>query len=135
MTDVVIDASALIELLLATEIGGAVGAELRRLECRVLHAPGHVVAEAVQGLRGIAMGQADLCGPCERAATHLSGLPMRLWDTRPLIARMWQLRANISAYDAAYPALAEVTALPLITTDRRLARAVLGSSRCEVLAL
>jgi predicted nucleic acid-binding protein len=42
----------------------------------------------------------------------------------PLLPRIWQLRSNLTAYDAAYVALAEELGLPLLTRDARLARAV-----------
>lgn len=52
---------------------------------------------------------------------------------RLVFHRVWELRHNFSAYDASYVALAEYLELPLITTDRRLARA--AEQYCEVMAL
>lgn len=51
-----------------------------------------------------------------------------------LLTRMWQLKANISAYDAAYVALAERRDLTLVTADAKLARAATGYCRVELVA-
>ena len=50
-----------------------------------------------------------------------------------LLSRIWELRDNFSAYDASYVALAEQLEVPLITADKRLARA--ASAYCEVITL
>lgn len=63
--------------------------------------------------------------PAARSATALSSL-----TTAPLLDRMWELRANLSGYDAAYVAAAEHLGVCLVTTDRRLA-AVPGP-RCPI---
>ncbi len=61
---------------------------------------------------------------------------LRLWRHRhePLLARVWELRYNLSAYDAIYVALAERLDAPLFTCDRRLARAPGHAARIELLA-
>jgi len=60
----------------------------------------------------------------------LASLAIELVSTTPLLARMWELRANITGYDAACAALAETYGCPLLTADARLART--DSLRCEV---
>lgn len=64
----------------------------------------------------------------ERRAAELLmlyvALPVRLHRHRPLLSRCIALRANFTAYDAAYVALAERLGAPFLTRDRRLARAV-----------
>lgn len=48
---------------------------------------------------------------------------MELWPYEALAARIWQLRANLTSYDAAYVALAETIDAPLVTLDRRIRQA------------
>jgi predicted nucleic acid-binding protein len=65
-----------------------------------------------------------------QALADLVALPLRrAWHT-PLLPRVWELRANLTPYDAAYVALAEALKSPLITADARLARA--AGPRCEI---
>ena len=59
----------------------------------------------------------------ELALTDLSALPLERSPTLRLIPRCWQLRGNLTVYDAAYVALAEALAAPLLTADARLAAA------------
>ena len=58
------------------------------------------------------------------ALTHLAAFPIRRMPLPPLLDRMWDLRHNITAYDAAYVALAERLQAVLITCDARLAAAI-----------
>ena len=51
-----------------------------------------------------------------------------------LLPRMWQIKANISAYDAAYVALAERRDLTLVTADAKLGRAAMAHCRVELLS-
>jgi predicted nucleic acid-binding protein len=72
----------------------------------------------------------------ERAMLLLADLavmPLRRVSHVPFLGRIWELRDNVSAYDAAYVALAEVMRAPLLTADARLARA--PGIRCEVQVL
>jgi predicted nucleic acid-binding protein len=59
----------------------------------------------------------------QHAIDDLLDLPVERYSHRPLLSRMWELRANLTAYDAAYVALAEALDAPLLTRDARLARA------------
>lgn len=72
----------------------------------------------------LAVRRADL------ALADLLALPMRRIPHRRLLARCWELRQNLTPYDAAYVALAEQLDAPLVTGDRRLARA--PGRRCRV---
>lgn len=67
--------------------------------------------------------------------TDLADLPIVPWPHGPLLARVWALRENVSAYDAVYVALAEALEAALVTADRRLARAVASVSDIEVIAV
>jgi predicted nucleic acid-binding protein len=64
------------------------------------------------------------------ALDDLAALPARRAPHRPLLARCWELRDNLTPYDAAYVALAEVMNATLLTGDRRLARA--PGSHCDI---
>ena len=57
------------------------------------------------------------------ALDDLAALPAQRAPHRPLLARCWELRDNLTLYDAAYVALAEAMHAALLTGDRRLARA------------
>jgi len=64
------------------------------------------------------------------ALTDLVDLPLRRAPHRPLLARCWVLRENLTVYDAVYVALAEVLGAVLLTADARLAKA--PGPRCEI---
>jgi predicted nucleic acid-binding protein len=67
------------------------------------------------------------------ALADLAELPLRRAPHLPLLARCWELRHNLTPYDAAYVALAEALELTLLTADSRLARA--GGTRCPIQVL
>ena len=119
---IVIDASALMEVLLATEVGARVRARLFREEEK-LHAPHLLDLEIIHVLRrGCLIGELQP----DRAAQALAVLSdMRILrhPHEPYVQRIWQLRHSLTAYDAAYVALAEALASPLITRDGRMASA------------
>ena len=58
----------------------------------------------------------------EEALVDLAALPIRRFDAVPLLGRIWDLRSNLTAYDATYVALAEVFGAVLVTADERLVR-------------
>jgi predicted nucleic acid-binding protein len=64
------------------------------------------------------------------ALADLVELPLRRAPHLPLLARCWELRHNVTPYDAAYVALAEALDVTLVTADRRLSGAV--GIRCAV---
>jgi predicted nucleic acid-binding protein len=64
------------------------------------------------------------------ALADLGDLDLERVSHLPLLKRIWALRANLTSYDAAYVALAEALAVPLVTADRRLSRA--AGTRCEI---
>lgn len=94
-----------------------------------LRSPHHLLAEVTSALR-----RAELSGvmPSDSAALaheNLLGLTMVLYPYEPLAARVWELRQNVTPYDAWYVALAEAFKVSLATLDRRLATAV--GPRCS----
>lgn len=119
---IVVDASALLEALLRTSAAAAVGSRLFDPE-ETLHAPHLLDIEVAQVIRRYAAnGQID--GARGRAAlTDLSDFPLRRYPHDFLLPRIWELRNNLTAYDAAYVALAEALDAPLLTRDGRLAAA------------
>lgn len=95
-----------------------------------LFAPAHVDAEVVSALRGLSRGSTAVQRSAPHALIHLAGFPLRRMPLAPLLERIWQLRANVTAYDAAYVALAERLECALVTCDERLVSA--GGPRCTV---
>jgi predicted nucleic acid-binding protein len=67
---------------------------------------------------------------CRRALDDLTKINMARMPHRPLMSRVWELRHNLTPYDAAYVALAEALDATLLTVDGRSARA--PSLRCDV---
>ena len=118
----VLDASGAVELLLNTPAGKRLAARLAD-ETEVVHVPHLIDLEIAQVLcRYVLRGALD-----ERAG----GMALRRWRSfdveryphEPFLDRIWRLRANVSAYDAIYVALAETLSTVLVTGDRRLAAA------------
>ena len=127
MSLAVVDASVLAVFYLTEEPRrDAVIARLSAGEA--LYAPAHLDAEVVSALRGLARVKPALQRAAPAALRHLAGLPVRRMPLAPLLDRMWALRANVTAYDAAYVALAEQLAAPVITCDAKLA--VASGTRC-----
>ena len=86
-------------------------------------APHHMPVEVASVLRrAVLAGDLD---PSAANAAHeeLMAMPVALFEYRPLADRVWALRDSVSPYDAWYVALAEELDVPLVTLDRRLARA------------
>jgi predicted nucleic acid-binding protein len=119
---IVLDASAVLELLLATPAGGRV-AERVADPGESLHSPHLLAVEVAQVLRRYVRTGAVDGTRAEGALVDLDELDVARYDHEPLLPRMWELRANLTAYDATYVALAEVLTAPLLTLDERLAAA------------
>jgi len=126
----VLDASAAVAVLAD---GGAVGdwveATVRDGD---LFAPDLMLFEAANILRRHQL--AGLLDPSAATLAHadLVELPVGLYPYRALADRVWDLRGNLTAYDASYVALAELLSMPLVTLDARIGRA--SGPRCIVLA-
>jgi predicted nucleic acid-binding protein len=119
---IVLDASAVLELLLGTPAGLEVGARL--VDASVaLHAPHLIDIEVAQVLRRYVREAQLTAEDAAAAVTDLRDLNLTRHAHEPLLGRIWDLRDNFSAYDAVYVALAEVLDASLITCDRRLAHA------------
>lgn len=128
MTLVVIDASALVAFYAADDPRRqTVAARLAAGD--PLFAPAHLDAEIVSALRGLSRPNATLRAAVPGALRHLAGFPIRRMPLAPLLQRIWELRDNLSAYDAAYVALAERLDGTLITCDSKFAGA--SGPRCS----
>ena len=80
-------------------------------------------AEVANGLRSLgARGRVDDASAV-RALDTWARLGIERWPIAPGLPRIWELRANLTAYDAAYVALAEALQCPVVTADSRLASA------------
>lgn len=129
---IVVDASAMTELLLQTELGTRV--ERRLLRDEDLHAPHLLDVEVVSALRRL-VRTGELTAPrAEDAVDDLRLLLLARHGHEDLLARAWELRENVTAYDAVYIALAEALDATLVTCDRPLAAARKGAARIEVIA-
>jgi predicted nucleic acid-binding protein len=119
---IVLDASAVLELLLVTERGRVIADRIAD-PALGLHAPHLLDVEVAQALRRLVqqgeLGQAD----ARVALEELSALDLERHAHEPLLERIWALRKNLTAYDAAYVALAEALDATLLTCDGKLARA------------
>ena len=128
---IVVDASALLELLLATESGSLVSERIRMSES--INAPQLLVVECLQVLRR-SETRGDIDADLATALVQdLLALDIELYDHVLLADRIWELRNNLTAYDAAYVALSELLEVPLITTDAKLASAPGNHATVELL--
>jgi predicted nucleic acid-binding protein len=119
---IVLDASALVELLLGTSRGRSIATRIADPEVS-LHAPHLADVEVAQALRRyVREGELD-AGAAASALEDLRALDVQRHSHEPLLDRVWALRENLTAYDAVYVALAEALDTTLLTCDGRLARA------------
>jgi predicted nucleic acid-binding protein len=96
---------------------------------QTLHAPHLIDLEVAQVLRRYVHSASISADRGAEALTDFLDLPLTRYPHFALLTRVWQMRKNLTAYDAAYLALAEALDAPLITRDRALART---GSRAQV---
>ena len=118
---IVADASAILEMLLRTEAGRSVEERLLR-RGETIHAPALIDLEVAQVLRRYAGREEMSASRAQSAIDLMIAFPIERYTHEPLLSRIWELRDNLTAYDAAYVALAEGLRAPLLTCDARLAR-------------
>ncbi len=121
---IVVDASAALSALLND------GPARRSLASEQLHAPHLIDPEVASGLRRRVAGRQLSAAAGWAALNVLQRLGMTRYPTFPLLERVWGLRQNLSAYDAAYVALAEELGCTLLTADARVSRA--SGIRCPI---
>lgn len=124
----VVDASALVPALADDGSDGATARS--RLWGQRLAAPELIDLEATSVIRRQFRGGHLDARRAELALTDLVDLPLRRAPHRPLLARCWELRENVTVYDAAYVALAELLDVVLVTADARLTKA--SGLRCRL---
>ena len=125
---IVIDASALTEMLAGEgEVGEWALAEMESSDgCLVAE---HTKIEVVQAIRGRVLGRKMTETRAKDSIDLLRLLEFETVPTEHVISRVWELRSNITAYDAAYVAIAEQNRCPLVTTDLKLVMA--SGPTCE----
>ena len=127
----VLDASALVELLLGSVRGQAVASRISEPSLS-LHVPHLADVEVAQALRRyVRDGQLD-AREAGAALEDLRSLDLERHGHEPLLDRVWALRQNLTAYDAVYVALAEALEAKLLTCDGRLARSPAVAGRADL---
>lgn len=126
----VCDASAIVTVLLDSGDGGDWLA--RRLAAAEVCAPALLPFECANVIRRHELAGLISSDQAAQAHADLLDLPVDLFPYEVLAQRVWQLRGNLTSYDAAYVALAEALDAPLITLDRRIASAPGIACRVEV---
>jgi predicted nucleic acid-binding protein len=128
---IVIDCSAVVDALTAAQDADGLRA---RMSDEDLHAPALLDFEVVAALRGLVLGHHLTPARAEDALTDFDDLTIEHWPSSDgLRKRAFQLRHNVSAYDAAYIALAEALNCPMLTRDDKLRKSGGHHVRIEVL--
>jgi predicted nucleic acid-binding protein len=129
---IVVDASAILEVLLNTAAGTRVR---RRLfgSRHSFHAPHLLDLEVAQVLRRHWLAGNLSTDRSLEALEDLADLPLRRYPHNLFLPRIWELRHNFTAYDAAYLALAEALRAPLLTRDQALASSSSHRARVELI--
>jgi predicted nucleic acid-binding protein len=117
---VVIDSSALVELVVQTERAAAVAQAVGGTD---MVAPDVVNPEVLSALRRMERIGTLTARRGVQAVDDLMDAPVRRFSTVPLLAEAWTLRANVTAADALYVVLARILRCPLVTADRKLSGA------------
>lgn len=129
---IVLDTSAAVELLLSLPLSPAVRDHLSEADWQIA-APELLTVEVLQVLRRrVASGAATL-EEADVARSILVALNIRYYDHVSVVDRIWDLRDNLTAYDACFVALAELLDAELVTCDPRLARAPGNDARVTLL--
>jgi predicted nucleic acid-binding protein len=114
---IVVDNSVLVTALVdAGERGSRLA---RRMTAEPVAAPSLIDLEAVNVIRSLVRGGKLGLPAARRAVTAIPTLPIERYPHEPLVARIWELRDDLTAYDAAYVALAEVLSATLVTADSK----------------
>ena len=115
------DASVVVELLTNGALADAIRSDLARRDESFI-VPHLIDVEVMSALRRLVAGQRIGADRSDEFLTELAALPAERYSHTPLIGRVWELRHNFTAYDAAYIALAEETNATLYTSDEKLCK-------------
>ncbi len=124
---IVVDASAVLDVISGDPFSVSL---LQRVAGQPWHAPHLIDLEVLHALRRLAMHHPSKAELAETTRAEFLALTITRYSHVGLRDRIWELRSVMTAYDAAYIALAEALDAPLVTTDARLGRA--PGSRCVV---
>ncbi|MEO6195727.1 MAG: type II toxin-antitoxin system VapC family toxin [Thermoanaerobaculia bacterium] len=128
---IVLDASAAVEILLQSEVGASLTRRLLGPESS-LHAPHLLDVEVAQVFRRFVLHGEVQPLRAQQALKVLADFPIERYSHQILLPRIWSLRENLTAYDAAYVALTEILGATLLTRDGRISRAPGHTARVEV---
>ena len=118
---IVLDASVVVELLTNGPLADSLRLDLAARDAPFI-VPHLLDIEVVSALRSLVAGQRLDSFRSKQLLTALADLPAERYAHIPLLDRIWELRRNFTAYDAAYIALAETTNSILYTCDRKLSK-------------
>jgi predicted nucleic acid-binding protein len=119
---IVVDASVIVDLLAADDVHRRKIARDRLTNGDAIFAPAYIDIEVVAALRGLARRSDVLADDAPLLIRQWLRMPIRREPLAHAITdRIWQLRANMTAYDAGYVALAEQLTASLLTCDRKYA--------------
>ena len=127
MSGYVLDASVAVTALTAP---GSPAADLLSGDDAAFQVPSVFDAEVLSALRGLVRGGKFDGAAAAELIPDLMVLPVDRWHMSPLLPRMWELRENLTPYDAAYVALAELTGAVLVTGDERITAS--PGARCDI---
>jgi predicted nucleic acid-binding protein len=132
---IVLDASAVVEWLLQTVKADAVEARAfsKTTTSQRWHAPHLLDVEVAQALRRLVAAGHVSATRANEALEDLTDLPLVRYPHDWLLRCIWELRHNLTAYDAAYVALAEALDSPLVTCDGRIRAAPGHHARVELI--
>jgi predicted nucleic acid-binding protein len=126
LPELVVDASALVDLIVSSPLAPQVAAALRGHR---LHAPCHVDAEALSALARLTRAGSLPESQVPRCLQAVAAAPLERHPIQPLLDAAWGLRGNLRVLDALYVALAQRQGCHVLTTDSRLAAAAPASAR------
>lgn len=120
---IVLDASAVVDVLIGTGPGSERIRDKIEIPGQSLHVPHLMDLEVLHTLRRHTLHGTISRGRSDEAFEDLTNIAFERYPHASLLERIWELKDDLTVYDASYVALAEALDAPLVTTDTRLARA------------